>query len=180
MDMLKLLAEQNNGCFSILSYNVESSNAKMNEIEAFVEELSQIHFKFSLICFQECWLSDNDDKSHLQIDGYACITHGKTCGIKGGLVMYIDNCFNCNIIMTLNQFEHWEGQLIKTIGGGFSKYVIIGNIYRPQRDLNENFTQFSNEFTSIISLIDKANSDIIIAGDFNINLLKINDTKYCW
>ena len=44
MDMLKLLTEQNNGCFSILSSNVESVNAKMNEIEAFVEELSQMHF----------------------------------------------------------------------------------------------------------------------------------------
>ena len=94
--------------------------------------------------------------------------------------MYIDNCFNCNIIMTLNKFEHWEGQLIKTTGGGLSKDVIIGNIYRPQRDLNENYMQFSNEFTSIISLIDKTNSDIIIAGDFNINLLKINDKKYRW
>ena len=38
--MLTLLTEQNNGCFSILSSNVESINAKMNEIEAFVEELS--------------------------------------------------------------------------------------------------------------------------------------------
>ena len=37
--------------------------------------------------------------------------------------------------------------------------------------------QFLNEFTSIISLFDKTNSDIIIAGDFNINLLKINETN---
>ena len=27
-----------------------------------------MHFKFSLIYFQECWLSDNDDKSHLHAD----------------------------------------------------------------------------------------------------------------
>ena len=78
MDMFKLLTEHNNGCFSILSSTVESINAKMNEIEAFVEELNQMHFKFSLMCFLECWLSDNDDKSHLQIDGYDCITQGKT------------------------------------------------------------------------------------------------------
>ena len=127
-----------------------------------------MHFKFSLICFQECWLSDNDDKSHLQIDGYDCITQGKTCGNKCGLVMYINNCFNYKITMTLNQF-------VKISGGGLSKDVIIGNIYRPPRDLNENYMRFPNEFTSIISLIDKTNSDIIIAGDFNINLLKINE-----
>ena len=35
--------------------------------------------------------------------------------------------------------------------------------------------QFLNEFTSIISLIDKTNSNIIIAGNVNINLLKINE-----
>ena len=74
-----------------------------------------------------------------------------------------------------NQFDHWEGQFVKITGGGLSKDVIIGNIYRPPRDLNENYMQFLNEFTTIISLIDKTNSDIIIAGDFNINLLKINE-----
>ena len=146
MDMLKLLTELNNGCFSILSSNVESINAKMNEIEAFVEELSQMHFKFSLICFQKCWLSDNDEKSHLQIDGYDCITQGKTCGNKCGLVRYINNhyCFIYKIIMTLNQFDHWEWEFVKIPGGGLSKDVIIGNIYRPSRDLNENYMQFLN------------------------------------
>ena len=64
------------------------------------------------MCFQECWLSDNDDNSHLQIDGYDGITQGKTCGNKGGLVMYINNCFNYKIIMKLNQFDHWEGQFV--------------------------------------------------------------------
>ena len=44
MDMLNLLTEHNNGYFSILSSNVESINAKVNEIEAFVEELSQMNF----------------------------------------------------------------------------------------------------------------------------------------
>ena len=41
--------------------------------------------------------------------------------------------------MTLNQFDHWEGQFVKITGGGLSKDVIIGNIYRPPRDLNENY-----------------------------------------
>ena len=66
--------------------------------------------------------------------------------------MYINNCFNYKIIMTLNQFDHWEGQFVKITGGGLSKDVIIGNIYRPPRDLNENYMQCLNEFTSIMSL----------------------------
>ena len=71
------------------------------------------------------------------------------------------------LVMTRNQFEHWERQFVKITAGGLSKDVIIGNIYRPPRDLNKNYMQFRNKLTSIISLLDKTNSDIIIAGDFN-------------
>ena len=48
-------------CFSILSTNIQSINAKFNELEAFVEDLGKHNFKFSVICLQETWLSDNDD-----------------------------------------------------------------------------------------------------------------------
>ena len=44
----------------------------------------------------------------------------------------------------------------------------------PPRDLNENYKQFLSEFTPIISSFHRTNSDVIIAGNFNINLLKIN------
>ena len=44
-------------------------------------------------------------------------------------ILTIIYCFNCKIIMTLYQFDHWEGQFVKITGGGLSKDVIIGNIY---------------------------------------------------
>ena len=139
LDNFKLLAERHNKCFNILSTNIESINAKHSEIEAFMEELNLINFKFSLICFQECWLSENDEMCHLQLEGYQCIKQGKTCSNKGGLVMYLSKTFNYKLILSLNQFDNWEGQFIKVTGGGLSKDIIIGNIYRPPRDLNENY-----------------------------------------
>ena len=159
------------------STNIESINAKHSEIEAFMEELNLINFKFSLICFQECWLSENDDMCHLQLEGYQCIKQGKTCSNKGGLVMYLSKTFNYKVILSLNQYDNWEGQFIKVTGGGLSKDIIIGNIYRPPRDFNENYKQFVSEFTPIISSFDRTNSHVIIAGDFNINLLKINEKE---
>ena len=57
-----------------------------------------------------------------------------------------------------------------------SKDITIGNIYRTPRDLNENYKQFLSEFTPITSSFDRTNSDVI-AGDFNINLLKINEKE---
>ena len=57
LDNFKLLAERNNERLSIRSIsklaNIESINKKFSEIEAFLEELNKIKFKFSLICLQE-------------------------------------------------------------------------------------------------------------------------------
>ena len=48
-------------------------------------------------------------------------------------------------------------------------------MYRSPRTRNEDLNVFIDEFTPIISRLDNCNNDIIIAGDFNINLLKLNE-----
>ena len=48
------------------------------------------------------------------------------------------------------------------------------NIYRPPNDIQQNYRQFIDEFSILLSSFKKCNSEIIITGDFNINLLKIN------
>ena len=53
----------------------------------------------------------------------------------------------------------------------------MGNIYRPPRDLNVNYKQFIDEFSLLLSTFDQNNLEVIIAGDFNINLLKINQKE---
>ena len=47
--------ELTDGCrhtFSILTLNIESINAKFYELTIYIEELSKINFKFSVICLQ--------------------------------------------------------------------------------------------------------------------------------
>ena len=72
LDNVKSLAERHNEHLNILRTNIYSTNAKRSDIEVFLEELNLINFKFSLIRFQECWLSENDMR-HLQPEGYQCI-----------------------------------------------------------------------------------------------------------
>ena len=92
----------------------------------------------------------------------------------GGLVIYINKIFNHKVLLSLNQC--WEGQFIEITGSGINKDLIIGNVYRLPRYLNENY-QCLCEFTPAISSVDRTNSDVIIAGDFNIKLLKINEKE---
>ena len=52
---------------------------------------------------------------------------------------------------------------------------MIANIYRPPRSLNENYNEFIHEFSNdISSLKNHHKQNLILAGDFNINMLKIN------
>ena len=55
--------------------------------------------------------------------------------------------------------------------------VIICNIYRPPRYLNEDYRQFTDGFATLLTLFDSCNNEILAAGDFKINLLKTNDKE---
>ena len=45
---------------------IQSINATFNELEAYVLELEQMQFNYSVLCLQECWLHNNDDISQIQ------------------------------------------------------------------------------------------------------------------
>ena len=47
--------------FSIFSSNIQSINAKFDELDAYVLELEHMQFHYSVLCLQECWLNNNDD-----------------------------------------------------------------------------------------------------------------------
>jgi len=126
---------------------------------------------------QESWLSENDLTTHLTLDNYTLITQGKSCSSKGGLAIYLHNKFSFITKMTLNNFNTWEGQIIQVSKGGLKNPIVIANIYRPPKDLNDNYKQFIQELTPTLKSLDNHNSDAIITGDFNIDLLKINDRE---
>ena len=51
----------------------------------------------------------------------------------------------------------------------------MGNIYRPPRDINENYETFIEELTPTLDKLNKRKTEVVIAGDYNIDLLKINE-----
>ena len=157
--------------FSIMSSNIQSINAKIDELKAFVIEMEQLNFQFDAICLQETWLDDTQDTSLIQLDNYTCITQSKSSSSKGRLLIYLNN----KTIVTPNHSTDWENQLIKiTCVILHNKSLLLGNIYRPPNDLNYKYDQFTNEFSELQSSLENINSDVVLAGDFNLDLLKIN------
>ena len=179
IDSFKKLISNHNNIFSVLSLNIQSINAKLSELETFVEELLNVQFKFSVICLQECWICDQTDTCTFQIPGYDCVAQSKSSSERGGLITYVDNLFHYEVRQSINEYEFWEGQIIQVKGGCLRKEIIVGNIYRPPRTLREQTKQFINEFTSLVQALDNTNLNIVLAGDYNLNLLKINESEIC-
>ena len=73
--------------------------------------------------------------------------------------------------------ESWEGLVVRIKGGGLTKTLTLGNIYRPPRCSNYDLNAFIDEFSHIISSLENNNNHLIIAGDFNINLVKLNESE---
>ena len=57
------------------------------------------------------------------------------------------------------------------------KKIILGNIYRLPNYIKDNYLKFFDEMRSVLTHLTKLKCEVIIAGDFNIDLLKINDNN---
>ena len=91
---------------------------------------------------------------------------------------YVKESFDVTVIEKYKSSNLWEGIFLK-ISGNNIKPTLVGNIYRPPRRNNNNviIDQFLGEFLPFITkLSDKYNS-VILSGDFNIDLLKINERE---
>ena len=164
------------GNFNILSLNTHSINAKFDAFVAFLEIAKQQNVHFHAICLQETWLSENSDLSLLQLNGFTCFSQGKQCSSHGGLITYIDTNINASVINMEITSPIWEGLFVKIQGMENTKDIIIGNIYRRPFDNNfkENINSFTSELDPISSSFDTNTNDLIVTGDFNINLLQVN------
>ncbi len=161
--------------FTIFSSNIQSINAKIDELRQFIESLKTFNFTFSAISIQESWLSEGSDESLIQLEGYECISQGKACSSKGGLIIYLHESFKHKIKFKLDKYATWQGAVIEVIQGKtLSKPLYIGNIYRPPKENLEFYHQFIEEFNTTLVKLEKNNKEVILAGDFNIDLLKLN------
>ena len=66
-------------------------------------------------------------------------------------------------------------QFLEIIGANSNKSLILGNIYRPPPSTNNIVQSFITELMPILEHLQSDNREVVIAGDYNIYVLKIND-----
>ena len=166
------------GAFTTLSLNSQSIRAKFDKILCLVNFLQSKRCHLSAICTQETWLNDDDDVSLLQIPGYNLITQGKYVSEHGGLFIYLLEELNYTVRQT-EKATTWEGLFIDIDHENLNEKLILGNIYRPpvRNNRNREINIFLDEFRPVLETILKVNRTPILAGDYNLDLLEVDQRE---
>ena len=176
----------NNPSFSnksgLLNLNIQGIQSKWNSFTSFIHD-SQINSisPYDIITLQETHLSSTNNTDLYHINGFTPYfknrPHDSTCKKGGGLVTYInsnlDSCIKPIFFPTKKQIA-FDCQFTE-ISLNNNKKILVGNIYR--RPELSNVQDFLNTLNDTINVI-KNYSDIILTGDFNINMLKTNSNNY--
>ena len=165
--------------FVILSLNAQSLNAKYDEILILVNSLQDKNLRFSAIALQETWFKDGQDISSFDIPQYELISQGRSCSAHGGLAIYLHCEYSYKPIFSQVTSVHWEGQAIEISSESLHRNIKLCNVYRPPRHNNNNksIQDFLSEFAPVVSTLNCKSTDGIFLGDFNINLLEINERE---
>ena len=164
--------------FTIFSLNIQSMNAKFDQLRIFLKKLNEKEFQFDVLCSQETWLNEKSCFSLFDIEDYNFIPQSSLCSAHGGLDFFFPQKYVFKKLPIYVQSEVWEGLFIEMSGNTLNKNIIIENIYRHPRDRNENYQTFMNELTPNLSGLKSKNCEVFLTDDFNIDLLKIKKKNY--
>ena len=177
---MKSYLQNNRNNFTVFTLNVQSLNTNFSEIQYLISDLSKDNLLFDAICFQETWLHTNDDVGIFHLPAYHNIHKGKICWGHVGLVIYLNNRYTHTLRSDLYKDSTiWEGLFIDIAGENIINKITLGNIYISPKDNsnNQNISCFIYEITPSLHTLSKENSYSILVGDFNIDLLKLNERQ---
>ena len=154
---------------SIVHYNVQSITRK-------IDILSSELFEFDILAFSETWLNPSISKESLLIQSYRETERKDRQGDShGGIMIYVKDTiyYKRRLDLEPRGIECiWIELVLK------HKHVLFGLFYRPP---NSDLNYYSTMEDSIHLAVDTGINDIIITGDFKINMYdpqsarKIND-----
>ena len=140
--------------------------------------IQNLDFKFDVIGVTETKLiKDRKPDFDIQMQGYKCY-HVDTEAEKGGSMIYISNSLNSKRRLDLEKLmyksEVLESTFIEIINPA-KKNVVVGCVYRhPSMDLTEYNSDYLEPF---LEHFDKENKKKYLIGDFNIDLLKVDENS---
>ena len=189
-EQLQALLSNTNHNLNILSLNCQSLNAKYEQLKIYLNEY--LNNSIDVICLQETWLNESSNINMYDIPGYKMINQTCKASSHGGLAIYLkeeltykqlefqsmysnSSTENLSSIIDISESLFIEVTIPSSGNTCRERKIIIGNVYRPPRDTNEYYSIFTNHINEILDYFARGNKEVIITGDFNIDLLRINE-----
>ena len=135
--------------------------------------LDALNLKFDIIAISESKLKKDVVPVHdIELPNYEIIDT-RTEASKGGTLLYISDRLVYKPRQDLNIFEskRIESTFIEVINET-DKYIIVGCIYKHH---NISIKEFTETISISLSKISKERKTCYLAGDFNINLLQLEN-----
>jgi len=163
-----------NDRFLAFSINSQCLRTKIIFIKTFLLDCSLAGLDIDCLCIQETWCDDIEEQ--FIIPGYNLIFQPPRINKCGGLCIYLKDSYKYISISSEVTSSTFESQIIcvKMKHNKLPTSIVIGNIYRPPRDDTVNLNRFNQDFQLFLRDIDTQGNNVLVAGDFNINLLKVN------
>lgn len=154
--------------FTLLSMNIRSLTSNL---QIFTDQCLSENTKFDVMAFSETRLDDLIVPL-VNIPGYNLYTTNRDRN-GGGVCMYVSNHYNSCLLPECSILETYlECVCIELKSHNETSF--LASIYRPPKG---NLCNFQQALDQLLNLIDGRNySNYYILGDWNIDLLKINDT----
>ena len=156
----------------ICHLNIRSLNNKFDHLNLL---LSDPYQKFDIFCLSETWLSENHSEDAFYISGYSLLRRDRCTGSHGGgVALYISNALS---FTRRTDIENNIGLECIVCEFKFicTSPIIVCTLYRPP---NSELATFLSLFEDLLTTVSTEGKEILINGDFNIDLLSnIGATK---
>lgn len=155
--MLRILPKLDDGVH-ICHINAQSLKKKADEFRLIFE-----NSLIDIICVSETWLNENTSDSFIKLNGYKLYrADRKTRG--GGVAIFVKSNISCRFKYKSDVNDDIEYIFVEIESYGHK--MLVGCVYRPNKYIDT--ATFLSKFENIAEPYE----ELLIAGDFNSNLLE--------
>lgn len=156
-NMIKVISKQRKG-LNICHINAQSLTHKIDEFRYLFEDSGA-----DIVCVSETWFSSAITDSLIAVADFNLFRNDRSSH-GGGVAIYIKKNISCKLLRKSNTDEKVEYIFIEVAIS--SRKLLIGTVYRPNRTIPYDL------FKELTLNLSMEYDDVIIAGDFNSNILK--------
>ena len=158
--------------FSVLHLIIRSIS---RNFESFRELLDSLCFSFSAICLPETWCQPHESSnSNFQIPGYVRLHQTRKNRRGGGLCIFLLESLSYKVRDDLIVISSAMECLCVEVCNKNPKSIVLNLTYQPP---NGDPNELENDFKDIVSKREITSTELVLVGDFNINVLDFNESK---